>query len=397
MKTAQQTIPKTAAPNPVSQSNSYIPVCLPSVIALNRPLVAAGADLKNVPAFAEGQQFFFSQPVGNLDDLTNREEQVKAVAKLEWYFNNRPQTIVCDMHPDYASSRYARERAAKEGLTLIEVQHHHAHIAGCLAENDYTGPAIGLAFDGTGYGTDGRIWGGEILLSSLGEFERLYHLEYLPLPGGDAAIKRPYRAAIAYLLTLCPHVDVTTLFPLLPAHEFGVIEAMVEQNLNCPATSSLGRLFDVVSAMLGVCQRVNYEAQAAIELEAAAWQSNVNGRYYFCLEENEIKLGRLLYQIAADRLSGAPVYNIARRFHNTLAAMSSFVAEKIRSERGQNLPVALSGGVWQNRLLLELTVTQLREAGFDVLLHRQVPTHDGGLAYGQTAVAAARLKEKLCA
>jgi hydrogenase maturation protein HypF len=168
---------------------------------------------------------------------------------------------------------------------------------------------------------------------------------------------------------------------------------MLAQNLNTPLTSSMGRLFDVVSAMLGLCNKATYEAQAAIALEAAAWQSSANGHYYFSLEEGQIRLGRLLFQISADRLRGAPVSNIARRFHNTVAAMAVFVAERVRSERNQVLPVAMSGGVWQNRLLLEMTVKQLRQANFEVLLHRQVPANDGGLAYGQTAVAAARLKE----
>lgn len=397
MSLQRQTTHQAPARRPAFHSRNYLPVSLPSAISLAEPLVASGGDLKNVSAVAMERHAYLTWPIGNLADLTSREEQALAIAEFEQLNNIYPQTIVCDLHPDYVGSRYARERASKEGLTLIEVQHHQAHIAGCLAENNHLGPAIGLAFDGTGYGDDGRIWGGEILLSDLADFERLYHLEYLPLPGGDAAIRRPYRAAIAYLLTLCPHVDVSALFPLVPPHEFGIIEAMLEQNLNCPRTSSMGRLFDVVSSMLGVCQKANYEAQAAIELEAAARQSNVNGRYYFSLEDNQIRLGRLLFQIAADRMGGAPATNIARRFHNTVAAMALCVAEQVRADQEHNLPVALSGGVWQNQLLLELTVPQLREAGFEVLLHREVPVHDGGLAYGQTAVAAARLRKSICA
>jgi hydrogenase maturation protein HypF len=380
---------------PVRRSRGFVPVpvLLPASLMLAHPLVAVGADLKNVSAVAAERAVFMTQHIGDLEKLAIRMEQAQAIADFEQLFNIRPQAIVCDLHPDYASSHYAQERAKKDGLPLIEVQHHHAHIAGCLAENDRSGPAIGLAFDGTGYGTDGRIWGGEILLADLADFERQYHLEYLPLPGGEAAIIRPYRAAIAYLLTLCPHVNVPSLFPHIPLPEFKIIETMLAQNLNTPLTSSMGRLFDVVSAMLGLCNKATYEAQAAIALEAAAWQSSANGRYYFSLEEGQIRLGRLLFQISADRLRGAPVSNIARRFHNTVAAMAVFVAERVRSERNQVLPVALSGGVWQNRLLLEMTVKQLRQANFEVLLHRQVPANDGGLAYGQTAVAAARLKE----
>ncbi|MFZ0546900.1 MAG: carbamoyltransferase HypF [Candidatus Promineifilaceae bacterium] len=383
---------------PVRRSRGYVPVpvMLPSSIALKEPLAAAGADLKNVSAVANEQQVFLTQHIGDLEKFKVRSEHTKAIATFEDLFHIHPQTIVCDLHPNYVSSRYAKERAFKEGLRLVEVQHHHAHIAGCLAENEHTGSAIGLAFDGTGYGSDGQIWGGEFLLADLANYQRPYHLEYLPLPGGDAAIRRPYRIAIAYLLTLCPHINVSALFPYVPDNEIGVIETMLEQELNTPLTSSMGRLFDAVSAMLGLCDMTTHEAQAAMALETAAWQSEVGGRYYFCLQDGQIRLDRLLGQIAADRLRGAPTNNIARRFHNTIAMMAVSVAETISQEVGKSLPVALSGGVWQNRLLLEITVPMLRQAGFEVLLHRQVPANDGGLAYGQTAVAAARLKELIC-
>jgi hydrogenase maturation protein HypF len=388
----------SAAVQSVRRSRGFVPVpiYLPESIPLTEPLVAAGADLKNVSAVATERQVFLTHHIGDLEKLNARTEQARAISVFEQLFHIRPQTIVCDLHPNYASSRYARERAAAEGLRLIEVQHHHAHIAGCLAENNHTGPAIGLVFDGTGYGTDGRIWGGECLLSGLADFERLYHLEYLPLPGGDMAVRRPYRIAIAYLLALSPCLNFGALFPLVLTNEIEVIESMVAQGLNTPLTSSMGRLFDAVSAMLGLCNETTYEGQAAIALETAAWQSDVNGRYYFCLEEGQVRVGHLLEQVVADRLRGAPTRNIARRFHNTIAAMAVSMAEAVRREAGNSLPVALSGGVWQNRLLLDITVPQLRRAGFEVLLHHRVPANDGGLAYGQMAVAAARLKELVC-
>jgi hydrogenase maturation protein HypF len=388
----------SAAVQSVRRSRGFVPVpiYLPESIPLTEPLVAAGADLKNVSAVATERQVFLTHHIGDLEKLNARTEQARAISVFEQLFHIRPQTIVCDLHPNYASSRYARERAAAEGLRLIEVQHHHAHIAGCLAENNHTGPAIGLVFDGTGYGTDGRIWGGECLLSGLADFERLYHLEYLPLPGGDMAVRRPYRIAIAYLLALSPCLNFGALFPLVLTNEIEVIESMVAQGLNTPLTSSMGRLFDAVSAMLGLCNETTYEGQAAIALETAAWQSDVNGRYYFCLEEGQVRVRHLLEQVVADRLRGAPTRNIARRFHNTIAAMAVSMAEAVRREAGNSLPVALSGGVWQNRLLLEITVPQLRRAGFEVLLHHRVPANDGGLAYGQMAVAAARLKELVC-
>ena len=232
------------------------------------------------------------------------------------------------------------------------------------------------------------------MLADSREFRRFYHLEYLPLPGGDAAIRRPYRTAIAYLHTLCPHVDLTALFPEVPLPELDALGTMLAQELNTPLTSSMGRLFDAVSALLGLCRQATYEAQAAIALEAEALKSDVNSRYDFSLEDGQIRIGQLLSQVAADRLQGASISAVARRFHNSVAAIAVAAAEATSAEVHQTLPVALSGGVWQNRLLLEMTVPLLRRAGFDVLVHRQVPANDGGLAYGQAAVAAALLQNK---
>jgi hydrogenase maturation protein HypF len=303
--------------------------------------------------------------------------------------------VVCDMHPDYVSSRYARSRAAKEGLPLFEVQHHHAHIAGCLAENNHLDPVIGLAFDGTGYGPDGCIWGGEILLADLSGFQRLYHLEYLPLPGGDAAIHHPDRIALAYLRTLLPDIEAASLLPGLTGGELHMLETMLAHGLNTPLTSSMGRLFDAVSALLGLCHKVTYEGQAAIALEAAALSSDFIGPGYdFCLRDGQIRLATLFNQLVADQQSGLPISDIARRFHQTVAQIALTTALAARSQSDGVIHVALSGGVWQNRLLLEMTTPLLRQAGFKLLLHHAVPANDGGLAYGQVAVAAAQLAEK---
>lgn len=380
---------------PVRRSRGLapLPVLLPRSVSLHTPLVAAGADLKNVSAVAADGYVFLSQHIGNLDNPGVRVEQEQTIADLEELFRVRPRAVVCDRHPDYASSRYARRRAQEEGLTLIEVQHHHAHIAGCLAENDQTGPAIGLSFDGTGYGSDGRIWGGEILLADLANFERALHLEYLPLPGGDAAVKRPVRIAVAYLRTLLPQVDVADLLPEVPAQELAVLDTMLAQQLNTPLTSSMGRLFDAVSALLGLCHDASHEAQAAIALEDAALRSDADGRYEFQLDGDKIRLAPLLAQLVTERQRGVPVPDMARRFHRTVAEMAVASASSVRAEAGIE-KVALSGGVWQNRLLLETAVPLLQQAGFEVLLHRHVPANDGGLAYGQTVVAAARMKEQ---
>jgi hydrogenase maturation protein HypF len=382
-----------------SRGLAPLPILLPKTITLDRSLVAAGADLKNVPALAIERQVFLTQHIGDMENLKAREEHARAIADFEQFFRIQPQVVVCDLHPGYASTRYARERAQNGDLPLIEVQHHHAHIAACLAENDHTGPAIGLSFDGTGYGTDGNIWGSEVLLADLHDFERYYHLQYLPLPGGDAATRRPYRIALAYIRTLLPDLDIRSLFPDVPDWELATLEAMLAQNLNTPQTSSMGRLFDAVSALLGLCREATHEAQAAIALEDAALKSNVTGPTYpFELVDGQIKLAELFAQLIADRQNGVPVPDIARRFHLTVAEMAVAAAKAVRTQTKAAAKrvnqVALSGGVWQNRLLLEITVPLLEQAGFEVLLHHTVPANDGGLAYGQVVVAAARLQEK---
>ncbi len=387
------------AVQPIRRSRGLapLPILLPKTIALTTPLVAAGADLKNVPALAIERQVFLTQHIGDMENLKAREEHIRAIADFEQFFRIQPQVVVCDLHPGYASTRYARERAEAEQLPLIEVRHHHAHIAACLAENDHIGPAIGLSFDGTGYGTDGHIWGSEVLLADLRDFERCYHLQYLPLPGGDAATRRPYRIALAYVRTLLPDLDIKSLFPDVPDWELATLNAMLAHNLNTPLTSSMGRLFDAVSALLGLCWEATHEAQAAIALEDAALNSDVTGPAYpFELADGEIRLAALFAQLLADRQNGALVPDIARRFHLTVAEMAVEAAKVVRAqteavEKRVNR-VALSGGVWQNRLLLEMTVPLLEQAGFEVLLHHTVPANDGGLAYGQVAVAAAQLK-----
>jgi len=375
-----------------SRGLAPLPVLLPNGCELTRELVAAGADLKNVSAVATGRQAFLTQHIGDLAHPAAREEQAHAVADLERLFRIRPRVVACDAHPAYASSRWARDRAREEGLDLVEVQHHHAHIAGCLAENGYTGRAIGLSFDGTGYGTDGHIWGGEVLWAGLGGFERCAHLEYLPLPGGDAAIRHPERIALAYLMHLLPNVDPARLLPRMPEAERRLVSAMVDTSLNTAFTSSMGRLFDAASALLGLCSEATHEAQAAIALEAAALRGRADGAAYD-LEcgSPEIRVGPLLQGVLADLEAEVPVPDIARRFHQSVARLCVSAARWVRAGRGEGAEhVALSGGVWQNRLLLETAAQELAQAGFEVLVHQAVPANDGGLAFGQVAVAAAR-------
>ena len=390
-------LPDRDVVQPVRRSRGLVPmpVWLPEGLELQKKLVVVGGDLKNVSAVAEGREVFLTPHIGDLGHPMVRPEQGRAIADLERLFQIQPEAVVCDLHPDYAGTRYARDRAGREEIPLIEVQHHHAHIAGCLAENGCLGPAIGLGFDGTGYGCDGHIWGGEVLLADLENFDRIFHLEYLPLPGGDAAIRQPHRIAIAYLHELMPGLDMADLFPNVSAREIDVIKTMLERHVNTPLTSSAGRLFDSVSALLGLCYEVTHEAQAAIALEAEALRSTVEGPLYtFSLEEGQIRLGKLFNGLVGDLSNGVSVRDIARRFHLTLAEMAVEAARAVRAEQNCLNTVALSGGVWQNRLLLEMAVAALEQKGFDVLLHHSVPANDGGLAYGQAAVAAAVLKAK---
>jgi hydrogenase maturation protein HypF len=308
------------------------------------------------------------------------------------------------MHPDYLSTRYVKEWVAREkDVEIVSVQHHHAHIASCLADNQEKGPVIGVALDGTGYGTDERIWGCEFLLAGMENFQRVGHLEYLPLPGGEAAIRRPYRIAMAYLQTLLGDVPDLPFLSAISPEERRIILQQVERGLNTPLTSSCGRLFDAVAALIGVRGEITYEAQAAIELEMMTvsdiykdesqpenWLDQV---YPYDIERTDkklvIRVKPLFSAIVDDLESNVTRMAISRRFHATLAHMVQNICILIRDKRNINT-VALSGGCFQNRLLLRLTVSALRDRGFKVLTHQRVPPNDGGIALGQVAVAAHR-------
>jgi hydrogenase maturation protein HypF len=304
----------------------------------------------------------------NEETLEHFEETLRLYQEL---FRIGPEIIACDMHPEYLATKYALElREARPELQLVQVQHHHAHIVSCLAENSAEGPVIGVSFDGTGYGPDGTIWGGEFLIADWRSFERVGHLEHVPLPGGEAAIRRPYRMALAYVLSLCGGDVWDALPPLqrIDPVESNLIQQQVEQRLNSPLTSSAGRLFDAVAALAGVRGEVDYEAQAAIELEMLATpEAQDSGSYPFSIAEqdgmNVVQLGKLL-----------------------TAVMDDETCQRIAQRTGLS-EVALSGGVFQNRLLLRIATNDLRQAGFSVLTHRLVPPNDGGISLGQAVVA----------
>ncbi len=355
------------------------------------PILAAGAELKNTFCLTRGRYAFLSQHIGDLENfetLQSFEQGIEHYCKL---FRVHPEIVACDLHPEYLATRFAHEFAEREGLPLFEVQHHHAHIAALMAEHGLApgSQVIGLSFDGTGYGEDGAVWGGELLLCDYQRAERLSHLAYVPLPGGDQAARQPWRMALSWLR----HAGMEwsgDLPPVnaVPEHERQILERMLETNLNSPPTSSMGRLFDAVASLCGLRQTVNYEAQAAIELEACL-DPDEGGQYTFNPGRGQFDAAPVVASIVDDLNSGVATGRISARFHNGLAALVVELCCAARTESGCEI-VGLSGGVWQNMSLLSRTVPRLRKAGFEVLVHGKVPANDGGLALGQAAVAAAR-------
>lgn len=379
------------APYPLRRSRGYapFPVRLPWEAP---PLLAAGAELKNTFCLTRGDYAFLSHHIGDLENYETLRSFERAVEHFERLFRVQPQAVAYDLHPDYLASRYALQRAEREGLPTIGVQHHHAHVAACMAEHGLDGeePVIGVVFDGTGYGDDGAIWGGEFLVADYRGYRRAAHLAYFQLPGGDAAVREPWRVALALMRQagLGWEADLPLVAAGSEAAQ-GIVLRMLKANLHAPRTSSMGRLFDAVASLADLRHEVNYEAQAAMELEAAA-DTAERGAYPFDVGQGVVDPAPVVREIVREVRARVPIGTIAGRFHNGVAEMTREVCERIRSDTGL-VRVALSGGVWQNMMLLLGTVERLRAAGFEVLLHRQVPANDGGLALGQAAVAAWRL------
>jgi hydrogenase maturation protein HypF len=372
---------------PVRRSRGYAPY--PVHLPVETPQVlAVGAELKNTFCLTRENYAFMSQHIGDMENYETLCSFEDGVAHFEKLFRVEPQFIAYDLHPDYMATRYALERADKESLPAIGVQHHHAHIAACLADNGYDGaePVIGVSFDGTGYGPDGAVWGGEFLIADYTKYTRPFHLDYLPLPGGDAATRVPARTALAYLL----HSGIEDMESLPPTiylspQERAIVEKQYRTGLNSPLTSSMGRLFDAVASLVGVRQAVNYEAQAAIELEAIA-DPEERGAYSFQILAGRISAAPVIQSIITDYRTGLPADKIAARFHNGVAAMIRSVCLQMRRDGGLE-QVALSGGVFQNVILLQRTTELLADSGFTILIHHQVPPNDGGLALGQALIA----------
>jgi hydrogenase maturation protein HypF len=355
------------------------------------PILAVGAELKNTFCFTSGERALLSQHIGNLENYEVLNSYERSLDHFEQLFRIKPEVLAYDLHPDYLATRYALTRAEQEGIPAIGVQHHHAHIAACMAEHGLDqGHVLGMVFDGTGYGTDGAIWGGEVLLADYQNFVRLAHLRSVPLLGGDAAVKHPWRQALVWL-DQCDIEWTSSNFPVSQP-DLDILRQQLEGGINAPPTSSMGRLFDAVSALLGICHTVTYEGQAAIELEQFADEAEP-GSYEFALSENVLDPRPVIHSLMLDLKKGTDPSLIAARFHNAVSDSVVSVAERSREQYGVRR-VVLSGGVWQNMKLLRRSLTALQKAEFQAYVHQKVPCNDGGIALGQAAVAHFSLRQK---
>jgi hydrogenase maturation protein HypF len=412
----------------IRRARSYAPY--PIRLPFNaRQVLGCGAEEKNTFCLTKDNYAFLSQHIGDMENMETLEHFDSTLSLYKRLFHIQPEIIAHDLHPDYLATKYARE-LGESGIKLIPVQHHHAHIASCLADNGLESPVIGVAFDGTGMGADGNIWGGEFLVADYRNFRRVGHLEYLPLPGGAVAIKKPYRTAIGYILTLLGENALNAVIASdLPAKawqagakqsqlasigqvtevEIEVIKRQIERKINSPLSSSMGRLFDAISALLDIRGEIDYEGQAAVELEMVAHSSviareldeaisDVQESYPYCIVEDEgiriVRLKGLFSAVIEDLRQGISKGRIAVKFHNTVARMINEMCHLIANETGVS-QVALSGGVFQNRLLLRKAVSLLESSDFQVFTHRQVPCNDGGISWGKLLLPISPSKELL--
>jgi hydrogenase maturation protein HypF len=377
---------------PLRRARGFVPQTI--ALPLDTPeILALGAEQKNTFCLAWGQTALMSQHIGDLDTLETFDYYQLAIRHFEALSRKHPQILAHDLHPHYLSTRFAQEQ---EGVQLVGVQHHHAHVAACLAENGRTDTCIGLALDGTGFGPDGTVWGGEILVADLKGFSRAGHFAPVRLPGNEAAIRSPARMALAYLFAAYGDTfqDVAAKLGLsFPGLEERVLLRQLTNGWHSPMTTSAGRLFDAVAAATGICRGRTYEGQPALELEMAA-DLEEPGFYPVAVKQNRDPLvldtPTLFRHLMADLLAGQDKAVIAARFHQSLAEGLTQMCLTLRERTGLNL-VALSGGVFQNALLLIKLKTRLTREGFEVLTHKLVPPNDAGISLGQAAAAAARL------
>jgi hydrogenase maturation protein HypF len=356
-------------------------------------ILACGAELKNTFCLTKDHYAFLSQHIGDLENYETLVFYRETLDRMQRLFRMSPAAVAYDLHPQYLSTKLALEMTE---VQQIGVQHHHAHIASCMAENGIAGKVLGVAFDGTGFGTDGKIWGGEFLVADFAGFERRAHFRYIALAGGDRAVREPWRLGLSYLLdTFGASFDSLDL-PLLrriPSKKTATVRSMIERRINTVETSACGRLFDAVAAIVGVRDEVNFEAQAAIELEAGALRG-VEASYPFEITAAsvwQIDVRPMIESIVRDLRAAQPAGWISAAFHNTVAAIVVEVCIRLKAAEGIDR-VCLSGGTFQNVYLVERTAASLGDNGFEVFLHSQVPPNDGGISLGQAVIANANLQ-----
>ena len=371
---------------PLRRSRGYVPLPVHLPVPAPVPVLACGAALKSTFCLVRGSQAFVSHHIGDLGEYTTQQSYLDGIAHLSGLLDLEATVLAHDLHPDYPSTRYAKEQLGRE---LIGVQHHHAHIASCLADNGSSARVIGVAFDGLGLGTDGTAWGGEFLVADLEGFTRAAYLRPVVMPGGDAATRQPWRMAAAHLDLAFEGQPPELAVQTRQGELWGQVLSVARTGINAPLTSSAGRLFDAVSALLGIRDAVTYEGQAAIELEQTA-DPDEQGSYPVPLNGCVADVSVLIRAVVEDLQTGVAAPVISARFHNAMADLVLAVCGGLREGAGLST-VALSGGVFQNSLLLARTLDRLQGRGFQVLTHRQVPCNDGGISLGQAAVAAARL------
>jgi hydrogenase maturation protein HypF len=375
------------------RSRGYAPAPVKTAFKFAREILACGAELKNTFCLARDHYAFVSHHIGDLENLETLSSFTEGIEHYKRLFHLQPQVVAYDLHPEYLSTKYAT--SLEDIQARIGVQHHHAHVASCMADNQIEGEVIGVAMDGLGFGTDGRLWGGEFFVANFLEAERIAHLEYVPLPGGAKAIREPWRMAAVYLHRTFGDDFLKLNLPFVrkvDARAWATLNKMAATGMNSPQTSSMGRLFDAVSSMLGLRETVNYEGQAAIELEAITSRGHSSHGYEFEIDAGAgvIKAEALIRRAVEDLLDGLPPPDISAKFQLGVAHLIVTLARHTRAERRLNR-VALSGGVFQNTFLLENVCRMLKADGFEVYTHSRVPTNDGGISFGQAAIANAQL------
>ena len=378
----------------IRRSRGYVP--MPIFLKRAYPqILACGAEMKNTVCLTKGNQAFLSQHIGDLQHSETYSFFTQTISHIRRILDIHPQVIAYDLHPDYLSTRYAQEQ---QNMRQIPVQHHHAHIMSCMAENQAQTPVIGLAFDGTGYGTDGNLWGGEVLLAETEQFRRIAHLSYIPMPGGTAAIKEPWRMAISYLYSTFGDEMWNLNLPVLKEIEEKKIKFLIEmirKKIASPLTSSMGRLFDGIAGIMGIRSHVSFEGQAAAELEMLA-DENTDSVYDYEQISGDIRIipfQPIIRGVTEDMQKRISLPEISTKFHNTLIRLFSELCEIAGKENGVK-QAALSGGVFQNPILSSGLTQALEQKGFQVFTHTRVPPNDGGISLGQALIAAGKVENE---